>query len=100
MAVPGQSFVGVRDVTDPQLQTGVGPFHDMALRFLIAACWRLTFQFFGALLLPIGLFDERELNFLPEAAAGEISTAMALDRWRSGSALSATCGQSRRRSPL
>ena len=41
-------------------------------------------------LLPIGLFDERELNFLPEAAAGEISTAMALDRWRSGSALSAS----------
>jgi len=41
-------------------------------------------------LLPIGLFDERELNFLPEAAAGEISTALALDRWRSGSALSAS----------
>src|SRR5882724_6108015 len=41
-------------------------------------------------LLPIGLFDERELNFFPDAAAGEISTAMALDRWRSGSALSAS----------
>src|SRR5439155_25603184 len=36
MAVPGQSFVRVRDVTDPQRQTGVGPFHDLALRFLIA----------------------------------------------------------------
>jgi hypothetical protein len=43
-------------------------------------------------LLPIGLFDERELNFLPEAAAGEISTALALDRWRSDGELSAACG--------
>ena len=84
MAVPGQSFVRVRDVTDPQLQTGVGPFHDLALRFLIAACWRLTFQFFGALLLPIGLFDERELNFLPEAAAGEIAIWMVHSRLHAG----------------
>jgi len=53
MAVPGQSFVRVRDVTDPQRQTEVGPFHDLALRFLIAACWRLTFQLFGGRYCPL-----------------------------------------------
>ena len=79
-------------MTRPQRQTGLGPFHHLALRLLIAACWQLTFQFFGAFYVPIGLFDERELNFLPEAAAGEISTALALDRWRSDGELSAACG--------
>ena len=29
MAVPGQSFVRVRDVTDPQRQARLGPFHDL-----------------------------------------------------------------------
>jgi hypothetical protein len=51
------------------------------------------FQFFGGHFVSIGLFDERELGFLPEAAAGEISTA--LDRLIGGDldgALSAACG--------
>jgi hypothetical protein len=51
------------------------------------------FQFFGGNFVPIGLFDERELRFLPEAAAGEISTA--LDRLVGGDldgAVSAACG--------
>ena len=32
------------------------------------------FQFVGGAFVPISLFDERELRFLPEAAVGEIST--------------------------
>jgi hypothetical protein len=51
------------------------------------------FQFLGGNFVPIGLFDERELRFLPEAAAGEISTA--LDRLVGGDldgALAAACG--------
>jgi hypothetical protein len=51
------------------------------------------FQFIAGNFVPIGLFDERELGFLPEMAAGEISTA--LDRLIGGDldgAISAVCG--------
>jgi len=51
------------------------------------------FQFFGGQFVSIGLFDERELSFLPEVVVGEISTA--LDRLVGGDldgALSAACG--------
>ena len=100
MAVPGQSFVRVRDVTDPQLQTGMGPFHDLALRFLIAACWRLTFQFFGAHYVPIGLFDERELELLTGSRSRRDPMPWRLIGGDLDGALSAACGTSRRRSPL
>ncbi len=40
------------------------------------------FQFIQGKFIPVGLFDERELRFLPEAAAGQISTA--LDRLVNG----------------
>ena len=77
-------------VTDPQRQARLGPFHDLALRISHRSMLAAHVPVLRRALLPIGLFDERELNFLPEAAAGETSTAMALDRWRSGRALSAS----------
>jgi hypothetical protein len=40
------------------------------------------FQFIEGNFVPVGRFDERELRFLPETAAGQISTA--LDRLVSG----------------
>jgi hypothetical protein len=40
------------------------------------------FQFIEGNFVPVGLFDERELRFLPETAAGQISTA--LDRLVNG----------------
>jgi hypothetical protein len=51
------------------------------------------FQFLEGHFVPIGLFGERELRFLPRAAVGEISTA--LDRLIGGDldgALAAACG--------
>ena len=91
-AVPGQSFVRVRDVTDPQRQARLGPFSDLALPISHRSMLAAHVPVLRRALLPIGLFDECELNFLPEAAAGEISTALALDRWRSDGELSAACG--------
>jgi len=78
MAVAGQSVVRVRAVTDPSgKRAGSVPRSGTAI--FIAACWRLTFQFFGATTIAHWLVRRtRNLNF----SAGSRRPARYLLPWR------------------